>query len=679
MCGIAGFLGNCQLDAVDRLRLMIEQLRHRGPDDSGEWIDPEAGVALGHRRLSILDLSDRGHQPMMSMSARYVIIYNGEIYNFADLRAELEKTLPSVRFYGHSDTEIMLAAIEAWGLKKAVKRLVGMFAFALWDRSKRSLSLVRDRIGEKPLYYGWSGNLFLFASELKAIRAHPSFRAEIDRAALDLLLSYDYIPAPHSIYKGIQKLLPGTILTVSAHPKVETQCEEYWSPRKVFEASLDDPFSGTTEEAIQELDRLLRTAVRGQMVADVPVGVLLSGGLDSSLVAALMQAQTTRSVRSFTVGFDEEEANEAGWARRVASQLGTDHTELYVRGADAFSIIPELPRLYDEPYGDSSEIPTYIVAQLASRHVTVCLSGDGGDELFGGYPHYWTMGWLSNKNIGRLPSPMRSAVSWALSALTSQAERNEFGEHHSGSRRGLNNATRGRLLRLARRFAARSPEARYFISRARWQHGTSMVAGLERSLDAPTERDRWAMLPEGPRMMMYQDLISYLPDDILVKVDRATMGVSLESRAPYLDHRVVEFAARLPVAFKIRDGQGKWPLRGLLHRYVPQHLVDRPKHGFGPPVGQWLRGPLRDWAEDLLDEGRLRREGYLQAGEVRRLWHQHLHAEQRCASLLWTILMFQQWRTYSALTLDRPKLNVDETCSVGRYTSRTRSSASCHL
>ncbi|HSE21515.1 MAG TPA: asparagine synthase (glutamine-hydrolyzing) [Pyrinomonadaceae bacterium] len=665
MCGIAGYLTSKTLDWYDCLDRMIGQLRHRGSDDKGQWIDLEAGVALGHQRLSILDLSMQGHQPMISESGRYVIVYNGEVYNFLELQTELEKrTGATLKLRGRSDTEVILAAIETWGLNDAVKRFVGMFAFALWDRTERTLSLVRDRIGEKPLYYGWTGNVFMFGSELKALRAHPQFHADIDRVALNLLLHYDYIPAPYSIYERIYKLLPGTILTVRNNSGALPPLQPYWSAKQVYEAAQARSFQGDESEALDVIDSVLRTSIRGQMVADVPVGVFLSGGLDSSLVTALMQAQCDRPVRSFTIGFDDESMNEAPYAKAVASFLGTKHTELYVSGTDALAVVPHLAHLYDEPFADSSQIPTYIVARLAKQQVKVCLSGDGGDELFGGYPHYFDNSWLSNRRIGELPPYVRFAAGRALNRLASPSNGQSL-ESSTGVPVWIGPATLERLSRLGRRFSAENAEDRYHESRKRWLQ-RKLVVGHHEDVPRLRQQEHWARLKDHVQTMMYQDLISYLPDDILVKVDRATMGVSLEGRAPYLDHRVVEFAARLPTNFKVCRGQGKTLLRKLLYRYVPKELVERPKQGFGPPVGQWLRGPLKEWAEDLLDKRKIQSAGYLHCNSVRQIWQQHLQGGiGNYSNLLWTILLFQQWINHK-VTVESDDVSVRRTpCEEG--------------
>jgi asparagine synthase (glutamine-hydrolysing) len=644
VCGIAGVLDLTRATAPAALaaqaRAMADALAHRGPDDAGTWVDEAAGAAFGHRRLAIIDLSPHGHQPMRSACGRYVIVFNGEIYNFGALRAEFARA--GYAFRGHSDTEVMLVAISAWGVERALQRFNGMFAFALWDRQTRTLYLARDRLGEKPLYYGWAGQVFLFASELKALRAHPAFRPVVDRDALALYLTYNYIPAPYAIYQGIAKLPPGTMLTLAVGAgRREPELRAYWSAREAAERGVADPLTGPADEAVAQLDALLRDAVRLRMVADVPLGAFLSGGVDSSTVVALMQAQSDRPVRTFAIGFAEASYNEAEHAKAVAQHLGTDHTELYVTPAEAMAVIPRLPQLYDEPFADSSQIPTYLVAALARRHVTVSLSGDGGDELFLGYPRYlW--GRRIWQRIRWLPPLLRAAAAGALRALA-QRDRvlRRIEPFLPGEIRGRNAS--GQLRRLADALAVDGPEGVYQQLMAHWPDAERIVHGAARRPTVLDDPARWAALPDFTQRMMYLDTVMYLPDDILVKVDRATMGVSLEARVPLLDHRVVEFAWRVPLALKLRDGQGKWLLRQVLYRYVPPALIERPKMGFGVPIGAWLRGPLRPWAEDLLAERRLRADGFFDPQPIRAAWAEHLAGRCNWQYRLWSVLMFQAW------------------------------------
>lgn len=642
MCGIAGFWARDRVsyDAESVLRRMATAVKHRGPDDEGVWWDDSWGVGLGHRRLSIIDLSAEGHQPMVSATGRYVIVYNGEVYNFREIRRELEGR--GVRFRGGSDTEVMLATIECRGLLEGTRAFSGMFAFALFDRETGTLSLVRDRLGEKPLYYGLLGRTLVFGSELKALRAHPAWQGDIDRGALSLFLRHNYVPAPYSIYQGIRKVAPGTIVTYERLDE-EPSVQSYWLAREVAENGLARPSSNDESGLLEELDELLRQVVRREMVADVPLGAFLSGGVDSSLIVALMQAQSDRPVRTFTIGFEEEAYNEADYARAVARHLGTDHTELYVSPAEMLAVVPKLPSLYDEPFADSSQVPTFLVSEMARRHVTVSLSGDGGDELFGGYDRYFLADrlrpWLS-----RIPALARRGVAGALSALRPESWDRGLDVLGMGTRwRVPWSVTGDRLHKLADVLKGGSDRAMYRNLLSHWRDpGLVVIGGVEPPTVLTDPRALGAangLLP----WMMYADLVSYLPDDILVKVDRASMGVSLESRAPYLDHSVVEFAWRLPLKTKVRHGRGKWIVRRLLSRYVPDALIERPKMGFGIPLDLWLRGALREWANALLEPTRLEREGYLAAEPVARKWSEHKSEKRKWHYHLWNVLMFQAW------------------------------------
>jgi asparagine synthase (glutamine-hydrolysing) len=643
MCGITGFLNpqrELRSDELDRMvQAMSATIFHRGPDDSGVWVDAENGVALGFRRLAIVDLTPTGHQPMISHNGRYVIVFNGEVYNFNDLRNEL--TASGLSFRGTSDTEIMLEAFCQWGVEEAVTRFNGMFAFALWDRKERLLHLVRDRLGIKPLYYGWAGTNFLFGSELKTLRAHPAFRGEIDRNSLALFLRHNCIPAPYSIYKDVFKLPPATILTLSANfPDREMKPRPYWSSRAIAEEGTANPFTGSSNDAIEALDSLLRESIRLRMIADVPLGAFLSGGVDSSLIVALMQAQSRVPVKTFTIGFKEKGYNEAGYAKAVARHLGTEHTELTVSPQEAVDVIPLLPRLYDEPFSDSSQIPTYLVSALTRRHVTVSLSGDGGDELFAGYTRYLS-GAQVLKMAGWLPLWSRKVVSKSLGLFPPTFWRSL----------GSQPVMRGQFTLLANKMQKvrevlnfGTPQELYRGIVSHWQDPSALLPGAQEPPTALTDPSRWANLSDFTQWMMYLDLITYLPDDILVKVDRASMGVSLETRPPFLDdHRLVEFAWRIPLSLKIKNGQSKWLLRQVLYRYVPQALIERPKMGFAVPIDDWLRGPLRDWSEALLDRKRLTEDGFFNPEPIRQKWEEHLAGKYDWQYYLWDILMFQAW------------------------------------
>jgi asparagine synthase (glutamine-hydrolysing) len=646
MCGFVGFLGvGARVDSHEALlRSMADTLFHRGPDDGGHWWDSEQQIGLGHRRLAVVDLSPAGHQPMTSNSDRYVIAFNGEIYNHLSFRVALAE-LGAV-WRGHSDTEALLAGFDVWGIQGTVERCVGMFAFAVWDKHTRTLTLGRDRMGEKPLYYGWHGKgnnaTFLFGSELRALKVYPSFSPLVDRNALSLLLRHSYIPAPYSIYQGISKLEAGCLLTVSLS-QPEPTILRYWSIVTVAANGCTTPYKGTPEQAVDELEVLLKSAVQQQMIADVPLGAFLSGGVDSSTVVALMQAQSSRPVKTFTIGFNEEGYNEAEHAKAVARHLGTEHTELYVTPQQTLEVIPRLPTLYCEPFADSSQIPTFLVSQLARQHVTVSLSGDGGDELFCGYNRYLLANKLWKK-LALLPTPARSLISRGLTALPVSLWNSLLGPTQGLLPGNLRLANLGdKLHKAADVLTSDCVDALYLRLVSHWNDPTLVVIG---SIELPTLLTATASgldeLNDIQRMMAL-DALTYLPDDILVKVDRAGMGVSLEGRVPFLDHRVIEFAWSLPHNVKLRNGVGKWTLRQVLYRHVPKALIERPKMGFGVPIGDWLRGPLRDWAEDLLDETRLQREGFFQAAPIRQKWLEHLSGSRNWQYHLWNVLMFQAW------------------------------------
>lgn len=623
---------------------MARCIAHRGPDDTGEWVDERAGLTVGFRRLAIVDLSPAGHQPMHSASGRFVVVYNGEVYNYEEIRRELVAEGAAPAFRGHSDTEVMLAAFEAWGVAGAVQRFLGMFAIALWDRAEQRLHLIRDRVGVKPLYLARFGENIIFGSELKALRAHPEFRAEIDRDALAAYFQFGCVPAPHTIYRGVQKVLPGTVVSIT--PQGEMKTTTYWSAAAAASRGVENRFDGSDLEATDALDALLRDAVALRMIADVPLGVFLSGGVDSSLVTALMQAQSSAPVKTFSIGFVETGYDEAPHAAVIARHLGTLHTELYVTPEEAMAVIPKLPHMYDEPFADSSQIPTYLVSALARESVTVSLSGDGGDELFGGYYRYFT-GRRVWSLIRRIPRPLRSLAGRSLSVMATPRWNGVFDRWMP---RGLRqNRAAERLQKLARILPSADQDAMYFALVSQWRSVVLHAGTPELPLD---DRSRWPVLTDPVERMMFFDQVSYLPDDILTKVDRASMAVSLEAREPLLDHRLLEFAWRLPLGMKIRGGQGKWLLRQVLNRYIPQELMERPKMGFGVPVGAWLRGPLRDWAESLLSKERLTKEGFLDVDAVHAAWEAHLAGRGDWQHHIWTVLMFQAWSETSLR--DRP-------------------------
>ncbi len=649
MCGLVGFLGgdfsNPDLNKCI-LSKMSDQIVTRGPDSSGIWIDASSKICLAHRRLAIVDLSPAGNQPMISSSKRYVISYNGEIYNSKEIKSGLTEIDAAPSWRGHSDTEILLAGFEAWGIKDTISRVTGMFAIAIWDRDLEQLTLVRDRVGEKPLYYGWQGSgsskVFLFGSELKSLKKHPQFNNNIDRGSLALYMRYCYIPSPYSIYKEISKLEPGTMLTLSLRNS-EYKKDKYWDAREVAIRGSKTPFNGSFKEITDNLELALKKTISQQMIADVPLGAFLSGGIDSSAVVSLMQAESSHPVKTFTIGFKEAGYNESEFAKSVAAHLGTEHTELYVTPQDALDVIPKLPKLYCEPFADSSQIPTFLVSALARQHVAVSLSGDGGDELFCGYNRYLFADKLW-KWLKIMPTFAREALGKSVESLPYSGWRSIFEFLDKITPDKFNGTSLGDKLRKgAGVIGSKDLVSLYHGLVSTWQDPSTVVIG-DREHNKTFLKDIELLSNLGDiEKMMVIDMVSYLPDDILVKVDRAAMGVSLETRVPFLDHHIIEFASKIPFSMKLNNGVGKAVLRDILYRYVPKDLIERPKMGFGIPVGDWIKGPLKEWAEDLLSESRLASQGYFYPRIVRKMWSEHLSGFRNWQYQLWVVLMFQAW------------------------------------
>lgn len=680
MCGIAGFIERksdySHAALEDSLKRMTRSLVRRGPDGQGETVEQaafDAVVCLGHRRLAVIDVSSAGSQPMASANGRYVIIFNGEVYNFRRLRAKL--VAAGHRFRSESDTEVILSAFEEWGVYDSLPHLEGMFAMAIWDRKRLLLHLVRDRLGEKPLYYGWQNGVFLFASEMKALRQHPEWQGKIDRGSLTLYLRHNYVPTPYSIFENIFKLPAGCILTLR-DPYLPTESFSpfasrdivmggpvpYWTAAEAAQKGILTPFSGNWEKAVSELESLLLDVVGLQMVSDVPLGAFLSGGIDSSLIVSLMQANSERRVKTFTIGFQEEGYNEAVHAKAVARHLGTEHTELYISPERAREVIPQLPLLYDEPFADSSQIPTFLVAQLSRRHVTVCLSGDGGDELFAGYNRYhWGPAIMGR--IGWIPRHIRKKVASMMTSVSPKTWTDFFSLLGKlvGSGR-IPSLPGDKIHKLASMLNFRDQRELYKKLVSQWVAPDGVVTNGYEPPTPLTDPACWRPQSDFSLMMMYLDTLMYLPDDILVKVDRAAMGVNLETRVPFLDHRVVDFAWRLPMAMKIWNGKSKWILRHILYRYVPQQLVERPKMGFGVPIDSWLRGPLREWAESLLDASRLKAEGFFDPLPIRQKWVEHISGHRNWQSCLWGVLMFQTWLEENGKNTEIPNEFVEKSC-----------------
>ena len=646
MCGINGFYSLSSFISDDVISKMNLAISHRGPDSNGFWSDKESGIFFGHSRLSIIDLSAAGNQPMKSNSGRFILTYNGEIYNHLEIRKELEESSSDIKWKGNSDTETLLEAIDFWGTEMTLKKIQGMFAFGLWDQKKRCLILARDRIGEKPLYFGWQGEgnnkTFLFGSELKALKAHPEFSPKINRNAIALQLRHNYIPAPHSIYKDIYKLQPGHYLILKESDlkrNLLPDSKTYWSLTETVFSGNKNQLTINESYIQEDLEKHLQSSVRKQMISDVPLGAFLSGGIDSSSIVALMQSQSTYPVKTFTIGFNEDEYSEARHAKKIAEYLGTDHTELYVSSKKAIEVIPKLPNIYDEPFSDSSQIPTFLISQLAKKDVKVALSGDGGDELFCGYNRY-IMGekfW----NIFRLmPQSFRKFFASGLQSISTQ-DWTKISKLLPGLKKYSNFGDK--IHKGANVLKANTSHELYYMLCSHWQNPTEAVMNSE---EPDTLLTKFKPELEGlnnQQQMMVLDFLTYLPDDILVKVDRAAMASSLETRIPFLDHNLIEYVWRISHSLKFKKGEGKWILKQILNKYIPKHLTERPKMGFGIPINTWLRGPLRDWAENLLDQKKLQQDGYFNSKLIRNKWTEHLSGKRDWQYDLWSILMFKAW------------------------------------
>lgn len=647
MCGINGYFNPSTISHPQKIiHDMNLAIQHRGPDANEFWFDEKYNLLLGHCRLAIQDISEAGAQPMHSKCGRYVIVFNGEIYNHLKLRKKLNDEGYHVSWQGHSDTETILATISNWGLKKTLENLVGMFAIALWDRHDNILTLIRDRMGEKPLYWGWQGNNFYFSSELKGIKANPYFQPEIDRDSIALFLRHNCIPAPYSIYKGIYKLKPGHYVQIPLFDLTQAHKAKpiiYWSFNHKVESGLENPFKDSPKQAVEILEKALLTSVNDQMLSDVPLGAFLSGGVDSSTIVALMQAQSSTPIKTFTIGFDNEGYNEAVHAKAVAKHLGTEHTELYVQPKDALAVIPKLSSIYSEPFSDSSQIPTYLVSQLASKHVKVALSGDGGDELFGGYNRY-----LMAQNIWqqsrKFPKKIRKLISQVLQTLPPSKWDLIFEKLTPILPSPLRIRTPGdKVYKFAGVMDIDNEHEYYQKLTSHWQQPNNIVINGNEPATLINTPTAWPNTDHFQHAMMAMDAQTYMTDDILAKVDRAAMANSLETRVPLLDHRIVELAWQMPLNYKIRNGDGKWLLKQVLYRHVPQDLIERPKMGFAIPLHEWLRTSLKDWAEALLDEDLLKRQGYFHPLPIRKIWSEHLSGKCNHQNQLWDILMFQAW------------------------------------